>query len=120
MELDISKAAKQLLEQSWRGKARKQYQGYIQKWNKFCYKGQTNPGVPELRSSKSIRFFKQLFESGLGYSAINTARSSLSTILSLDGSPIGQHPLVIGLLKGVLNSRPSFPKTNITWDPKLC
>ena len=54
----------------------------------------------------------------MSYSAINSARSALSTFLFLDSKPIGQHPLVIRLLKGVYNKKPALPKHNNIWDPQ--
>lgn len=56
---------------------------------------------------------------GLGYSAINSARSALSTIIFLDGRPIGQHPLVVRFLRAVFNERPALPRYSITWDVDL-
>ena len=37
----------------------------------------------------------------------------------MENRPIGQHHLVIRLLKGIFNTKPVFPKTNVTWDPKV-
>jgi hypothetical protein len=34
----------------------------------------------------------------------------------VDSSPIGQHPLVNRLLKGVYNQRPPQPRYSATWD----
>lgn len=31
----------------------------------------------------------------------------------------GQHPLVVRLMKGIFNKRPSFPKTTVTWDTNI-
>ena len=58
-----------------------------------------------------------LYECGVGYSFINTARSALSSILMLPVNvSFGSHPLVSRLLKGVFELRPSFPKYQDTWD----
>lgn len=60
-----------------------------------------------------------LFESGMGYSSINTARSALSTMVKFtDVNMFGQHDLVKRLLKGVFNERPSLPRYSSTWDVK--
>ena len=49
-----------------------------------------------------LQFLTNLFHNGLGYSAINTARSVLSTLISLSGGiTFGSHPLVCRPLKGV-------------------
>lgn len=34
----------------------------------------------------------------------------------IEGIPIGQHPLVTHLMKGVYNSRPPKPRYSVTWD----
>ena len=34
----------------------------------------------------------------------------------VDGTRVGQHPLVSRFLKGVFNSRPPAPKYSVTWD----
>ena len=53
----------------------------------------------------------------MGYSAINTARSALSSIIMLPGNvSFGSHQLATRLLKGVFELRPSFPKYQDTWD----
>lgn len=58
-----------------------------------------------------------LFNDGLSYSSLNTARSALSSILPLiDGIPFGKHPLVIRFLKGVFESRPAMPRYTAVWD----
>ena len=66
-----------------------------------------------------INFLTSLYESDLGYSAINTARSALSTFITCEGKPIGTHPVIIRLLKGIFNQRPSLPRNNVTWDPEV-
>ena len=56
-----------------------------------------------------MNFLAELFQSGVGYSAINTARSALSSILILpDNTTFGSHPLVsrLKVLKGVFELRP--------------
>jgi hypothetical protein len=40
-------------------------------------------------------------------------------LINIEGKPVGAHPTVIRLLKGMFNLRPSFPKTNVTWDPEI-
>ena len=60
-----------------------------------------------------------LFNRGLSYSTINTARSALSTLIAIGHKPVGSHPFVIRLLKGVFNTRPALPKNVVTWDPEV-
>lgn len=60
-----------------------------------------------------------LYESGIGHSALNTVRSALSTFVFIDGQGVGKHPLVIRFLRGVFNENPVFPKKSVTWDPEI-
>ena len=66
-----------------------------------------------------LDFLTHLFENGRSYSTINTARSALSTVLFVDGKPVGTHPLVIRLFKGIYNQRPTVPRYSETWDVNI-
>ena len=68
--------------------------------------------------TNGINFLTELFyKDNLGYSAMNTARSALSTIMvTTTDQPFGSHPLVKRLLKGMFKIRPNFPKLVCTFD----
>ena len=63
-------------------------------------------------------FLTELFHNGLGYSALNSARSALSSFIqdSRAHCPIGQSPDICRFIAGVFNSRPSLPRYTETWD----
>ena len=63
-----------------------------------------------------VNFLTHLFQNGLGYSAISTARSALGTFINIENIPLGQHPIISRLLKGIYTSRPAIPKTVVVWD----
>ena len=68
-----------------------------------------------------VDFLTYIFDNGLkgcpvGYSAMNTARSALSTFLQIDGVDAGKHPVVKRFMRGVFNQRPALPKYSYTWD----
>jgi len=65
-------------------------------------------------------FLAKLFkESTIGYSAVNTARSALSAIITpINGIPFGKQPLIQRLMRGVFKQRPSLPKYTVTFDVK--
>merc|ERR1712002_235599 len=69
--------------------------------------------------SDVINFLAMLYDTGIGYSAIGTARSALSTFLLIDGRPAGEHKLVCRFMKGVFASRPALPRYQVTWDVSL-
>ena len=86
----VSKSAVGLLMSSWRGGTKKQYSGYIKKWTAFCLKRKVNHLQPPVVAV--LDFFSELFDKGLTYSAINCARSALSSYVHLDdGSAVGQN-----------------------------
>ena len=67
-----------------------------------------------------LEFLQELYESGLGYSCLNTARSALSSFIVLDGNvTVGNHLLVQRFLKGVFQTRPAFPRYTSTWDNSI-
>lgn len=66
-----------------------------------------------------LNFLCDLFHANLGYSALNTARSALSTFVLCDGRAVGSHPLVVRFMKGVFNLRPALPRNNVTWDVNI-
>lgn len=69
---------------------------------------------------QALDFLLERFKKGLGYSALNTARSALSCIIAPKNMvSFGSQPLVVRFLKGVYESRPSVPRYVETWDVKL-
>ena len=94
------------------------YQSGWQRWYSWCNSRETDPihcGVQPF-----LDFLTDLFQAGLQYCSIDVIRSSISTThVPLEGAPIGQHPLVTQLLRGVYNSRPPMPRYTWTWDVDL-
>ena len=114
----ISQSATKLLLASWRGGTKKQFDVYIKKWTKFCAERETDQFLPLVVDV--LDFLTELYEKGFTYSAINTARSALSSFVQLDdGSSIGKNPLISRLLKGVFQSRAPKPKYTEVWDVQI-
>ena len=62
--------------------------------------------------AQAVDFMTDLFEQGLGYSAMNTVRSALSPVLhSPTGVSFGELPTVKQLLNGVFQENPHYPDT---------
>ena len=71
-------------------------------------------------SGNGIDFLATLFNAGLGYRAINTACSALSSVLVLPNNiAFGSHPLVARFLKGVFELKPSLPQHSRIWDVEV-
>lgn len=81
----------------------------------FCSSGEIDPFNPTLTSV--MDFLTDLFNKGLGYSGINTAKSAISNIVYIvNNVQIGNHILIKQFLKGVFNKKPALPRYNCTWD----
>ena len=64
-----------------------------------------------------LEFLFEQFNRGKQYCTINTIRSAISMIQEeVDGTRVGQHPLISRFLKGVINSCPPAPRYSVTWD----
>lgn len=87
----------------------------MDKWAKFCHSRGLNPISAPV--AQGINFLAELMTENIGYSSINTARSALSSVLTLnDCTTFGTHPLVKRFMKGVFEQRPSLPRYTSTWD----
>ena len=85
---------------AWRPSTSKMYMNYLRKWMVFCVEKGCDVYKPSL--PQVCQFLKNLALKGLGYGAINTARSALATILPVyEGYTFGKHPIVCALVKGV-------------------
>ena len=115
---DLSPSAREILMASWRSGTTKQYQTFLDRWKKFCQEHKVDLFNPDLKHP--IEFLVSLYKAGLGYSAINTARSALSTILICkDGFKFGEHPLVCRYMKGVFELKPALPRYSEIWDVNI-
>ena len=102
---------------SWREGTTSQYQTYLQKWLEFCKQKHCDVLSPPL--PLTLDFLSMLYEKGLSYSTINTARSMLSSILQLNVNssiPFGQLPIVRRFMKGLFELRPALPRYKSIWD----
>ena len=65
-----------------------------------------------------LKFLTELHESGLGYSALNTAKSAVSSFISIANPScvqFGSHVLIKRFMKGIFEIKPSLPRYNCTW-----
>ena len=115
-EQRISSRATNIMLAAWKPGTHKQYNIYIQKWYKFCTERKIDRMQPHV--NQVLDFLVELFDSGLSYSAINTARSALSQIILCKekACTIGAHPHITRFMKGVFNLRPPVPRYTIMWD----
>lgn len=84
-------------------------------WSRWCNKQNIDPFSAPL--DDILLFLTEYFNSGPAYRSVNVVRSAIfTTHTKIDGLPVGQHPLVVQLLKGMLNNRPPKPRYTHTSD----
>ena len=84
----------------------------------FCRERKVNKYSPTI--NQALSFLKSMQDKGLSYSAINTARSALSTVVSIpECHTFGTHPFVTRFMKGVYEKLKPQPKYTQIWDVSL-
>ena len=91
------------------------YNSAWKKWKGWCKQRGMHPFAADV--SSILGFLADQFEEGRQYRSLNCYRSALCSIhLPVEGFPVGQHPLVVRLLKGAYIQWPPKPKYSQTWD----
>ena len=84
-------------------------------WVGWCSEGKIDPFRCNL--NQIVNYLSSLYDKGLQYSTIGCHRSAISAYHEyIDGKPVGQHPKVCAILKGVFNQRPPQPRYVFIWD----
>ena len=113
----IPKNVTDILLSSWRPSTSKQYDSYLKRWEEYCDRRKINSFYASVNDV--MMFLTELYESDIGYSGINTAKSALSNVVVLSDCQhvsVGQHPVIKRFLKGVFNKRPALPRYHSVWD----
>lgn len=117
MKAGITEKASEMIINSIRSSTQKQYTVYIKKFLDYCFKQCIC--LSSVKEIHIINFLQYLFDSGSGYSVINTACSAACYVLTLIGFPIMSSAMLTKYKKGVFNCRPSLPRHVSTWDPQI-
>lgn len=111
----LSAAAQSLLGAAWADSTSKRYKSAWSRWVRWCVRGNHNPLGCEVVTI--MNFLASLASQGLVYSTINSYRSAISAgHLPVEGHPVGEHPLICKLLRGVHLSLPPEPRYSALWD----
>ena len=109
----ISPQASKLLLASWREKSGKTYDSLFRKWAGWCTERDIDPLSGDVTSV--VNFLADLFHQGYQHRSLCSYRSAISSVHEpVDGQPIGSHPMVSRLLKGVFHERPPQPRYSTT------
>ena len=100
---------------SLRDSTKKQYKVHLEKWLAFCRERCISYSAPKV--NEALGFLVVLYNKGLTYPTIKTARSALSSVITLESEEnFGSHPLVVRFFKGIYELRKPQPKYNSIWD----
>ena len=114
----ISPESQATILNSWRSGTQKQYRVFLNKWQSYADQRDADPLYPTL--NQVLDFLQELYQQGFSYSGINTARSTLSAFIVLEGTfTVGMHPMVQRFMEGVFQARPALPKYQATWDTSV-
>ena len=112
---DLSNTVTRLLSSATRQSTNKSYDCAWTKWNSLCNRRKVNPISATVKDI--LTFLSDQFDNNLQYRTVNVLRSAISSIHPwIESKPVGQHPLVIRLIKGIANERPPKPRYSTTWD----
>ena len=111
----FSRKSRKLLSASWRKGTRKDYVSKFRMFSSWCAEQQIDPYNASLKDCANFLSYK--FHNGVSYRTLSGYRSMLSAVLpQIDKKPIGQHPYLIRLLRGVFNERPPVKRLIPEWD----
>jgi hypothetical protein len=113
--MGISETAVDLLCNSVKSTTTKTYNVSWTQWSRWCSERKSDPVLCPI--SDILTFLAEQFSKGKEYRTVNVLRSAISSAhCNIDNKPVGQHPLVVRLMKGVSISRPPQPRYQHTWD----
>lgn len=93
----------------------KQYDSCFKKWWRFCQNNDVNPYNGTI--AEVLKFLTKEFQGNkTSYGTLNSCRSAIAL---LRGSEVGEDTRVRRFFKGIEKLRPSMPKYDSTWDPKI-
>lgn len=101
---------------SWAKGTLKQYNVYLKHWTEYCVVFRVHPRSPKL--IEVMKFLTWLSKvKKLSYSAVNSARSALSSYVKRFGVfTVGAHPEVTRHIKGIHRTNPPKAKLRVTWE----
>ena len=114
----LSDGVVNIIRQSWRNSTEAAYSSAWRMWVRWCCGRGGDPVSAPL--SEVLEFLLEQYQAGKQYRTINSFRSAISmTHEEVDGTRVGQHPLVARFLKGIFNNRPPAPRYRGTWDTDI-
>lgn len=106
---ELSTTASNLIKQSKALGTRNHYKSAWKSFESWCNKEKVDPISCPLEHI--LNYLGSLYEKGREYNTINGHRSASSSLHKpIEGIPVGQHPSVTSLMKGISREKPPMPK----------
>ena len=116
--LNVSDTTNSILVASLRESARTKHNPYQQNWRIYCQENNINLATHNI--TNVLDLVSNLYDLGLSYSAINSAKSTLSHIILIPSyTKFSDHSLMSQYWKCVFNLRTPRPKIQFVWDVKI-
>ena len=103
-----------LVEGKWKPTSRNTYESSWKGWDSWCTRRGTNPH--EAPITEVANYLTEKTRGNISYDALNVIRSAISAFAKpIEGTQVGQHKVIIGLMKGYYNKNPPRPRYSATW-----
>jgi hypothetical protein len=112
----VSDRSFRLISAGWKRSSEDRYERAWQSFKAFL----RSSSIPLHQASLKtiLDYLTHLYNRGLLWSTIGIHKSTISmTMAPIDGVKVGDHPLVIRLMSGIFNERPSRRANPALWDP---
>lgn len=114
-DLLISQEASAFIDKAWAPGTSRAYKSAWSLWSSWCLEKQIDPFSASLNFV--VNFLASQASSGKSYRTVNLYRSAISLYhCPIAGKPVGVHPLICRLLRGVRFSKPPLAKYTNLWD----
>ena len=112
---ELSTTASNLIKQSKSLGTRNHYKSAWKSFESRCNKEKVDPISCPLEHI--LNYLGSLYEKWREYNTINGHKSAISSLHKpIEGIPVGQHPSVTSLMKGISREKPPMPKYINIWD----
>ncbi|XP_046605016.1 uncharacterized protein LOC124297748 [Neodiprion virginianus] len=110
----LPETAIQIMTSSVSESSLKQYDGALKRWWIHCSENNISPY--EATVSDILKFLAKTYDTGASHGSLNTLRSAISLII---GPEVGQDHHIKRFFKAVHSLRPTRPKYDSIWEPKI-
>ena len=86
-------------------------------WKEYCAEKNILYDSPTVE--QFLSFFNELFNQGVSYSVLTSAKSAAAHVLKMKCQHLSQHSSVIKYFKGSFNLRPSLTQISFVWDVQI-